>query len=704
MDGMGHMAGPISWFDLYWALGAGLLIVLAALWYHRGVSTSLKERWRLIPERLTGATKSIGAGLIVLFLGVGGFIYYNVSYLNQWLTKGEEQDRAIIYEKALKKYERLPLPKMISITASIDLYPEEKKELMQASVTLVNQTNQPITEMLLDADGLTDYGIAENGRTLSYTSPLLYSRAKFSWFKPAHDTADFRLYRFEKPMAPGDSVVLSVWSETIHEGFENGPFAGRLLNNGTIFTGGLPGLGYDDDDEVGSEYVRKKAGLPPKIEEDLAQNDPAGVNALKAGKAASLQRMDVTVSVPREQTAVCNGDLLARWTAANGRNYFHYRLDRPGMYPPFAVFSAKYSDRRDSVQLDHPAAIDIFYNPAQGANLDRYMGAYKDGLRYFSKAYGGYPFNNIRQVELADNGPREGALSTMNVYGESNGWNAHFTDPDQFDYLYKSTALHLAQQWWRFAVAPNNTIGSLVISEGLPGYDALVMQEKKYGKANMHTFLEDQIWVYYVVRPRLTVPEHPVLTANFWFEWANKAGLVLYGLRDLIGEDSMNAALREFNDSFAFRAHGPYPGANDLYAVLKKHVPDSMQYYLTDTWEKRTFYDNKVIGVSAVKTGRPNEYKVTLRVDVGKNYKDDQRNDVPAVGMNDFIDIGVLGADTVDAAGRTEKRFLYLKKYRLTRGEHEITVVVNGEPKAAGVDPLGLLIDQNRNDNFKPIK
>jgi hypothetical protein len=72
--------------------------------------------------------------------------------------------------------------------------------------------------------------------------------------------------------------------------------------------------------------------------------------------------------------------------------------------------------------------------------------------------------------------------------------------------------------------------------------------------------------------------------------------------------------------------------------------------------------------------------------------------------MNDFIDIGVLGADTVDAAGRTEKRFLYLKKYRLTRGEHEITVVVNGEPKVAGVDPLGLLIDQNRNDNFKPIK
>ena len=59
MDGMGHMVRPVSWFDLYWILGAGLLIVIAALWYHRGVSTSLKERWQLIPERFNGVTKGL---------------------------------------------------------------------------------------------------------------------------------------------------------------------------------------------------------------------------------------------------------------------------------------------------------------------------------------------------------------------------------------------------------------------------------------------------------------------------------------------------------------------------------------------------------------------------------------------------------------------------------------------------------------------
>ena len=427
-------------------------------------------------------------------------------------------------------------------------------------VTIQNQTDQPIAEMLLDADGLTDYSIRVTGRPVLYTIPLFYPRGMFSWFRPARDTSDFRLYRFDHPLASGDSMVLEVRSEVVHKGFENGFYAGNLLNNGTIFNTGLPGLGYDDDDEEGRPYIRKKAGLPPKVDEDLAQNDPVGEYALKGAPAVGLYRMDVTVSVPGDQTAVCHGDLLAEWTAANGRKYFRYRLDNPGMYPPFAVMAARYSDRHDSVQLDHPVGIDIYYNPEQGANLDRYLSAYKDGLREFSKAYGNYPFNHISQVQLSNYGPREAALTTINAYSERTGWNAHFTDPNQFDYLYKNTAVHVAQQWWRFQVTPNNTVGSMVISEGLAGYDALVMQEKKYGKVNMLPYLQDQIWVYNVVHQRLDVPEHPVLTANFWFEWANKAGLVIYGLHDLIGEERMNAALREFRDSFAFRSSRPLCG------------------------------------------------------------------------------------------------------------------------------------------------
>ena len=460
---------------------------------------------------------------------------------------------------------------------------------------------------------------------------------------------------------------------------------------------------HDDDDEVNSPYVRKKAGLAPKEDEEVSQNDPVGISTLKAGKAADLLNLDVTVSTDGDQTAITHGDLVKQWKQ-NGRNYFHYVQNKPGMYVPFGIISARYADKKDSVMLDHKVAIEIFYHPGHDMNLGRYMAAYKAGLKYYSSIYGPYPFNNIRLVETSNYGPRDASTTTMDTYAEYNTWHAHFTDPNQFDYLYYSTARNLAQQWWRFQVTPNNTVGSLVIPEGLASYDALVMAEQKYGKANMRWTVLDQLWFYLFIRRHLDKPEHPLVKADAWFEWGGKAAVALYGLRDLIGEDSLNSALREFKNAYAFKNKPPYAGSNDLYRYLKKHVPDSLQYYLTDTWGKITLYDSKIISAKFVPTGNKDEYKVTFKDNIDKVWVYGKGNDIPAVKMNDYIDIGVYGTDVNDKSGRTQVNFLYLKKYKLTRGEHEFTIVVKGRPRSVGVDPLGKLIDRNPNDNLKDLE
>lgn len=702
MDGMGHMVRPNLWFDLYWLLAAGLLIIIAALFYNRGVNTSFKERVQLLPERFDKKTRRFVAGLLPLFFIAGGYIFYNVSCLNVYLTKAENEDRAIIYEKALKHYQDMPLPKVTRIKMYADLYPYKKQEFVHAAVTIVNKNNSPISEMLLDGDELTGYSISMNGRPVPFTYPLFYSRGFFSWFGPKQDTAQFRLYKFEKPLAPGDSAVLQVNSSIVHKGFTNGMYAANLLNNGTFFTGGLPGLGYDDDDEISSPYVRKKAGLKPKEEEEVAQDDPIGINTLKAGRSADLISMDVTVSTEGDQVAITHGDLVKQWKQ-NGRNYFHYVQNKPGMYSPFAILSARYAKRKDSIMLDHKVNIDIYYDPKQGGNIDRYIKAYKDGLKYFSAAYGSYPFNNIRQVETTPYGPRQAATTTLNTYAEPNGWNARFTAPDQFDYLYSNAVRALAQQWWRFQVAPNNTVGSLVIPEGLASYDALVMNEKKYGKANMRSILQNQFGYYTFVRRHLDQKEHPIIKANQWFEWGDKAGIALYGLKELIGEDSLNNALREFKNAYAFKNTGPFAGASDLYRYLRNHTPDSLRYYLIDTWQKVTLYDNRV-NSAIIKPIGNNAYRISLKITVDKIWQGDKGEDVTASGMNDFIDIGIFGQDMKNSDGRTRARFLYLKRYKFKRGDHELTITVKGKPKAVAIDPLGYLVDRNQNDNLKNLE
>jgi hypothetical protein len=102
-----------------------------------------------------------------------------------------------------------------------------------------------------------------------------------------------------------------------------------------------------------------------------------------------------------------------------------------------------------------------------------------------------------------------------------------------------------------------------------------------------------------------------------------------------------------------------------------------------------------------VPTGKNNEYKVTLKLNIAKVWIDDKGNDVPDKNMNDYMDIGIFGNEINDKQGRSQANPLYFKKYKLTAGDHTITIMVKGKPKYAGIDPIGKLIDRNPNDNLK---
>jgi hypothetical protein len=222
MTGIGHMAAPISWFNLYWMLFAGLLIVVSGLFYYRGVTSSFKERLRLLPQRFNRSTALITVIVAIAFLAVGAWNYYNVSFLNNYLIKYENTARAVQYEKSLKKYEHLPLPKVTSIKMQVELYPDKQQVATHALVTIINKNKVAISQMLLDGDELTNYSLKTNGVLVPFTTPLLYPRGFFNWFRPKTDTADFRLYKFIKPLMPGDSLTLEINSEIVHKGFTNG--------------------------------------------------------------------------------------------------------------------------------------------------------------------------------------------------------------------------------------------------------------------------------------------------------------------------------------------------------------------------------------------------------------------------------------------------------------------------------------------------
>jgi len=705
MDGIGHMATPVFWYNFYWILFGGLLIVVAAVFYNRGVVTSSNERWKIARQRFHGPARYIAVVLLAGFIATGIYTYYNVSYLNNYLSGKESDQRQVEYEKKLKKYENLDQPKITSLKIYSDIFPAERKVIVKGLIMMMNKTDKPIKTLHLDGTGLLSYEIKYNGKPIPATYPLIYKRGKFNWFRSKNDTAMYRIYKLPAALKPGDSAMVEVNSVVAYRGFTNDISGTDIVHNGTFYSGGLPSIGYNADNELFSDEKRKKYDLKEKKDEYPVQTDPKGIKTLLFNSNADLVTFDITVSTSADQMAIAPGYLDKQWKQ-NGRNYYHYVQDAPAVDLFFDIISARYATLKNNVKLynGQNVATELYYHPAHNANLQRFEAAYKDGLEYYSKAYGSFQFKQMRLLEFPKYRAFAQSFPNTVSYAEGFGWSADYSDPDRFDYGYFVTAHELAHQWWGHQVVPNRTRGSNLISEALAEYTALILTQRKYGKDNMKRFLKGEIDGYLRGRANEAKKENVFINCNRPYEWYNKGSLILYGLQDLIGVDTLNKALHEFRDAYAFHKDPPFPGSNDLYRYIAKHVPDSVKYYLDDTWNKITLYENKVIDAKVTPTGKKDEYKINLKVSTRKMYADSAGNEKPAVKMNDYIDIGVFAADSKDKNGRTQTNPLYLKKYKFTAGVHDIQLIVKGkQPTRVGIDPYVKLIDRIPDDNVKDL-
>ena len=142
------------------------------------------------------------------------------------------------------------------------------------------------------------------------------------------------------------------------------------------------------------------------------------------------------------------------------------------------------------------------------------------------------------------------------------------------------------------------------------------------------------------------------------------------------------------------------PEMTDLFRYIKKVVPDSLQYYLSDGLNHITVYDNKILEAKITPLKNSNEYSVHIKVSVAKYYSDSAYIETPALKMNDYIDIAVFGVEQKGKDGRSFANPLYFHKYKFSAGEHEINLIVKEKPMLVGIDPYEKLIDKNTYDNI----
>jgi len=170
----------------------------------------------------------------------------------------------------------------------------------------------------------------------------------------------------------------------------------------------------------------------------------------------------------------------------------------------------------------------------------------------------------------------------------------------------------------------------------------------------------------------------------------------MYALRDYIGEDNVNLALKRLVEEHAY-TDPPYPTSVDLMKQFRAVTPDSLQSLLHDMFETITLFSNRVTDASyrQLENGK---YLLYLSIE-SKKFRADSIGVETEIPVNDWIDIGVY------AKGETERSNpLYFVRKKINKSKMELIIELDSEPGRAGIDPNFLLIDRFLTDNIKTAK
>ena len=173
--------------------------------------------------------------------------------------------------------------------------------------------------------------------------------------------------------------------------------------------------------------------------------------------------------------------------------------------------------------------------------------------------------------------------------------------------------------------------------------------------------------------------------------------MVLYYLKEMIGEEAVNRALRKVVQQYAY-AQPPYPTSHALVDALQEQTPPELQYLIKDLFEDITIFSNRTLDATAQKRA-DGKYDVTIQVEAHK-YKADPKGNETEVPVNDYIDIGAFAKP-----GKNKKYgdTLYRQRVHVTQKDSSFTFVTDSLPDKAGIDPFALLIDRIPDDNTKSV-
>ena len=680
MNGRGDFWKYALWTQAYWTAGAVLLLVLAYGLWRRGTETRFMPRIRRLPRRLKGAAGAVGAVALAAFVGLGVFIFINTNVWNEYRTDKQSEQLRANYEKTLLRYEKTPQPSITDVKLDLDLHPRDSRLQTRGSYVIENRTGAPLSEIHLRwNDDLDMKALTVQGARMAREWPEF----------------DYRIYRFDTPMAPGEKRTVAFDTVLAQHGFKNSGNSTRLVDNGTFLSNMefAPMIGMDRSSGLLSDRAkRRKYGLPPELR-------PAKLEDLSATRrnyiGADWVNTDITVTTDADQTPLAPGYQRSD-VVRDGRRTVRFVSEAPVLYF-LSMQSARYVPTH---QMHNGVDMVVYHDAAHGRNVPRMMTALANSLDYFQAHFSPYQFRQARISEFPAYANYAQSMPNTFAWSEGFGFIADFSDTSKIDYVTYVAAHEFAHQWWAHQVVGADMQGMTLTSETLAQYSALMVMEKMYGPDKIRRFLKYELDSYLRGRGMERLEELPLeRVENQQYIHYRKGAVVMYLLRDQIGEEAVNRALSQLLQRYAFKG-APYARSVDLIDLIRANAPADKQALITDLFEKITLYDVRTTAASATRRA-DGKWDVSVTVEAKKLYVDGKGKETEAP-LNETFDVGLFSAKPGEGAFDRSNVLLFERR-PIRTGTQTFRFVTATKPTFAGVDPYNKWIDRNSDDNLKPV-
>ena len=694
MNGLGRFWIHAAWLEVYWSAVALAFMVLAHCLWRRGTEQRLLPRLRGLGTRLAGVAGVVLVTALCAAVATGGWIFYNTNVLNHYLTSKQRDAFFAQYEKVLLPYDKVPEPRITDVKLDVALYPREARATTHGEYIVENRTAAalPVVHVSWGAD-----------------PRLSMDSLEVAGAHVEKDYGDYhyRIFRFDTPMQQGEKRTVRFSTTLVEHGFPNSGPLTKLVANGSFIdsTDISPILGVSRDALLTDRAKRRKYGLSPDLRPPKLEDDSARINQYILHDSDWVNA-EITLSTDADQVPIAPGTTLSD-TVAGTRRILHTHTEAP-ILQFFSMQSARYAVRKAVVHQANgePVELAVYYYPEHSHNVQRMLDAMRTSIELYSHEYSPFQFHQMRIIEFPSYANFAQSFAGTVPFSEAIGFVQNHPDhiaagDEKIDLVTYVTAHEVAHQWWAHQVIGADMQGDTMLSESFAQYSAMLVMEKTYGPEMVRKFLKYELDQYLRSRGSEGVEELPLARVeNQPYIHYRKGTLVMYWLKESLGEDVVNRALRRLLAKYAFQP-APYPASKDFLAMLREEAGPAYDGQIADLFERITIYDMKAKDASwrRLPDGR---YEVNFTVEGRKFYADGKGKETEAALQEPF-ELGVFSAQP-GRKGFSKDSVLAFERRPVVSGSQHFTLTVAREPKWVGVDPYNKRIDRNSDDNLVAVQ